>query len=97
MEPVCRIEIVIGAPHVPQLLEVLERHGLRGYSQIRGVTGAGERGHRWGDELTSVSSNSYVLTTCPPARLDALADDLRPLLAQVGGMCLVSDARWLPH
>ncbi len=97
MEPVCRIEIVIDAPHVRQVIAVLERHGLTGYSLIRGVTGSGERGRQLGDELTSVSSNSYLLTTCPPDRLEALADDLRPLLAQVGGMCLVSEARALKH
>ena len=97
MEPVCRIEIVIDAPHVPQVIALLERHGLTGYSLIHGVTGSGERGRRLGDELTSVSSNSYLLTTCPPESLEAVAADLRPLLVQVGGMCLVSDARALKH
>ncbi len=97
MIPVSRIEIVIDAPHVPQVIAVLARHGLHGYSLIRSVTGSGERGRRLGDELTSVSSNNYLLTTCPPERLEAVTEDLRPLLARVGGMCLVSDARFLDH
>jgi len=97
MEPICRIEIVIDALHVPQVIALLGRHGLRSWSLIRGVAGSGERGHQRGDELTAVSSNNYLLTTCPPDRLDAVAADLQPLLAQVGGMCLVSEARSLRH
>jgi hypothetical protein len=97
MEAVCRIEIVIAAPHSERVLALLDREGLHGYTLIRGVTGGGERGPQRGDEITGVSSNHYILTTCPPARLDAVTAALRPLLKKVGGVCLVSDARWLRH
>jgi PII-like signaling protein len=97
MKPVHRIEIVIDAPHSARVIELLARHGLRGYSLIRGVSGSGERGAQFGDELTGVSSNHYILTTCPPDKLDAVTDALRPVLRQVGGICLVSEANWLVH
>ena len=97
MIPVKRIEIVVDAPHGPRVTELLERHGLRGWSRVSGVAGSGERGRQLGDEITGVSSNQLILTTCPAARLDALLEELRGMLAQTGGMCLVSDALWLRH
>lgn len=92
-----RLELVVDAPHATQVLEVLQRHGLTGWSILRGVTGAGERGRQHGDDLTGVSSNHLILTTCAPEKLAPLLEDLRVVLARAGGMCLVSDAQWLRH
>ena len=97
MIPVRRLEIVVDAPHAERVLEVLSRHGITAWTLVRGVTGAGERGLQHGDGITEVSSNHLIVTTCPPEVLEALAEDLRSLLALVGGMCLVSDALWLRH
>lgn len=97
MRAVHRIEIVIDSPHADRVIEILADHGIRGYTQIRGVSGSGERGRMHGDELTGVSNNNYILTTCPPENLEAVTAALRPLLKRVGGICLVSDARWLVH
>jgi len=95
--PVKRLEIVIDAPHSARITEVLQRHGLTGWSVLRNVTGSGERGRQLGDELTGVSSNHLILTTCSPEALGPLIEDLRELLVRAGGMCLVSDASWLRH
>ena len=97
MIPVKRIEIVVNAPYSPRIIKVLERHGLGGWSIIRHITGSGERGSQWGDELTGVSSNNMIVTTCAPDKLDALMADLGTLLTRAGGICMVSDAHWLPH
>jgi len=97
MQTVHRIEIVIDAPHSSQVIAILAAEGLSGYTLIRGVSGAGERGLRRGDEISNVSNNNYILTTCPPEKLGDITAALRPLLQQVGGICLVSDARWLLH
>lgn len=97
MQEVHRIEIVVDASHSPRVIRLLNEHGLKGYTLIKGVVGVGERGEQWGDEITGVSNNNYLLTTCPPDRLEALTTDLRPILKRVGGICLVSDARWLGH
>ena len=97
MKPVKRIEIVIDALHARAVLEVLERHALSGWTQLRVEAGAGERGVRRDDELSGVTTNSLVITTCAPEALEALAEDLRPLLVRFGGVCLISDARWLLH
>jgi PII-like signaling protein len=94
---VIRLEIVVDAVHSAQVIDILVGSGLKGYTLIRGVSGAGERGRQHGDDITGVSSNNYILTTCNPEALDALTNVLRPLLKRVGGICLVSDARWLGH
>ena len=57
----------------------------------------GECGWRGGDELTGVFINSYVMTACPPEKVTALVESLRPTLKQRGGVCLVSDAQCLIH
>lgn len=97
MKHVRRIEVVINAPHASKVIEVLGGLGLQDYTVIRGVSGAGERGLQRGDDITGVSNNVYILTTCAPADLDGVVDALRPLLRRAGGMCLVSDAHWIEH
>lgn len=97
MQHVVRIEIVVDSSHSSRVIEILHEEGLHGYTLIRGVSGAGERGLQLGDEITGVSNNNYILTTCAPDKLDAVTARLRPLLGRVGGICLVSDARWLKH
>jgi nitrogen regulatory protein PII len=97
MKSVHRIEIVVDAPHSHRVIECLEHVGVEGYTLIRGVSGSGERGLQLGDELTGVFNNHYILTTCEEGRLDEVSAALRPLLRRVGGICLVSDARWLLH
>ena len=97
MIPVKRLEIVIDAPYSERVTHLLERHGLQGWTLLRGATGSGERGARLGDEITGVSNNHLIVTTCPPERLDELLEALRGLLQRFGGMCLVGDALWLRH
>jgi PII-like signaling protein len=97
MIPVKRLEIVVDAPHGDDVTDLLTRHGLTGWTVVRGAAGAGERGRQLGDEITGVSSNHLIVTTCPQESLDALIEDLRTLLVRFGGMCLVSDALWLRH
>jgi hypothetical protein len=97
MKPIERVEIVVDALHAPAVLAVLERHGLSGWTLLRVAAGAGERGERRDDEPSGASSSSLLITTCAPEALEALAEDLRPLLQRYGGVCLVSSARWLLH
>lgn len=97
MIPVKRLEIVIDAPLSERVTTVLARHGLTGWTILRGATGKGDSGSRFADELTGVSNNHLILTTCRPDDLEPLMEDLRSLLQRYGGVCLVSDAQWLNH
>ena len=97
MIPVKRLEIVIDAPYSERVTRLLERHQVAGWTLVRGASGSGERGERLGDEITGISNNNVIVSTCPPDRLEALMTDLRVVLERYGGMCLVSDALWLRH
>lgn len=97
MQNVYRIEIVVDAHHSPRALKLLAELGLDSYTLIRGATGSGERGNQFGDDITGVNNNHYILTTCPAETVDQVAEALRPLLGRVGGICLVSEARSLIH
>jgi hypothetical protein len=95
--PVKRLEIVIDAPYSDRVTRLLQRHEVGGWTLVRGASGSGERGERLGDEITGVSNNNVILSTCRPEQLDALLADLRGVLKRYGGVCLVSDAHWLVH
>lgn len=97
MQTVKRIEIVVDALEVPDLIRRLEAAGATGYTVIRDATGKGERGLRDGGELTGVFKNSYVLTACPPEQAEKIVEAVRPILKLRGGVCLVSDALWVIH
>ena len=97
MIPVKRVEIVIDAPYSERVTGLLDRHGVEGWTLIRGASGSGERGERLGDEITGVSNNHIIISTCAPDRLDALVEDLRTVLKRYGGVCLVSDAGSIRH
>ncbi len=97
MTPVKRIEIVIDRIFVDQVLSALDRAGGTGYTLLRNATGKGDRGERLGDELTDVFSNCCVIAAVPVEHAPRLVEAIRPILREVGGMCLVSDAQWLLH
>ena len=97
MKHVHRIEIVVDAAHTPGVIRLLSKARLDGYTLIRGVSGSGDRGPRMSDDITGVSNNNYILTTCAPEALEAVTTALRPILKKYGGICLISDAQWLIH
>jgi nitrogen regulatory protein PII len=98
MKPCKRIEIVIEAPMVPRLTELLRIAGAPAYTLIPDVRGAGDRGERRADELAGDSSNCLVLIACDDeGTVDIILETVRPLLSRSGGVCLVSEAQWLRH
>ena len=97
MIAVKRIEMIIDASHTPLLIRALKAADAPGYTLVRDVQAAGDRGERGGDVLTNVFRNCYLIVAAPPDKVEAILDAVRPLLEQYGGMCLVSDAQWLSH
>ncbi len=97
MRPIKRVEIVADSADIPQIIRLLERRGVSGYTIVRDVAGRGERGMRLGDDPGGAFQNSYLLTTCEPEQIEALVESIRPVLQRRGGVCLVTDAWWVRH
>ena len=98
MKDVKRLEIVIDAAHTPELITALKATNAPGYTLLRDVHGAGDRGDRAGDGLGNVFRNCYViLAIADDPTVQAVIDAVRPLIQAHGGMCLMSEAKWLKH
>jgi nitrogen regulatory protein PII len=97
MQAVKRVEIVIDAPEMPHLLELLESVGAKDYTIIKEAHGRGDRGLRGGDVFSGVFDNTYLLIACAPDVAERLVEAVRPVLRRRGGICLVSDALWVRH
>jgi PII-like signaling protein len=97
MEPIKRLEIVIESAQEHAVVERIARSGIDGYTLFREVAGYGGRGDRDADGLTSVFQNVCFIVAAPPDAAQHLIEAIRPLLAESGGICLVSDAMWLDH
>ena len=97
MRPVKRVEIVVEALVLPRVTEIVDAAGIRGYTVLRNAGGKGGHGERRDDELVDTNRNACLVVACEEAQLEPLLAALRPLLSRWGGMCLVSDARWVVH
>lgn len=97
MKPVKRVEIVVDALEVSHVLELLADIDINAYTVIREAHGKGERGTRGGDAFSGAFDNSYVIIACDASQVDELVETIRPVLKQLGGICLVSDAMWVLH
>ena len=97
MQTVKRVEIITDSVKMREIRAILEENEVEGYTIIRNVIGKGGRGMQSGDELTGVFTNTYLLTTCAPEKIEELVGSIRPVLKQSGGICLVSDAQSVRH
>jgi nitrogen regulatory protein PII len=97
MENVKRVEIIIDAPEVSSLLEVLRKLNITSHTVFSNLTGAGHRGERRNDEPGGGSGNACVVAAIAPEMLPAVVAAVRPLLKRRGGLCLVTDAQSVPH
>lgn len=93
MKTIERLEIVVDAYHVRAIETVLEKHGVPGWSVVRDLAGAGNRGDQLADDVTGVSSNHMILTTVDPEVLDALVADVQVLLDRFGGVLIALPGR----
>ncbi|GIG40300.1 P-II family nitrogen regulator [Cellulomonas phragmiteti] len=94
MQHVKRLDLVVGSRVATRFLEALDTLGLPHRTVIPGVHGYGQHGPRGSDPFATFD-NTYLLVAVPPDRVDEVVAALQPLLQEVGGMCLVSDARWV--
>lgn len=97
MKSMKKVEIVIDSLHIPKIIKILEGKGVSGYTIIRDVQGKGDRGVMPGDEVADVFKNSYIFTVCDEKTSMEIAEEIKPLLKKIGGICIISDVLWISH
>ncbi len=98
MTPCHRIEIVIEKTLAKRTAEKLVALEVPGYTLIDQAGGLGDRGERRADEPTGSSTNVVFIIACETeTEVDKIVEGIRPLLARSGGLCLISEARWVQH
>lgn len=93
--PMKRIEIVIDAGKLEELIGLLMEAGAKGYTVIRKAGGLGSRGKRSPDVVLCDEGNAVVILACKEDQATRIAQGLRPRLKKFGGMCLISNCEWL--
>lgn len=97
MRSVKRIEILTGVQEYPLVERALRACGITGYIVLRDVHGKGNRYLEAVDFLTGEAESLLIKTTCPPERLDAVIEAIRPILGRYGGTCVTYDAECMIH
>lgn len=97
MELVKKVEIITNSLELPQVLKILEKAGVSGYTIIENVTGTGDRGRVINDLATQALTNGYVMSICTEKQEHQLVAAIEPVLKKFGGVCIVSDAQWIVH
>lgn len=97
MQEVKKVEIIISSLHIEDALKILDAVSVSGYTIIKDTGGKGDRGLSSSD-IDYLFSGSYLMTVCTNERqLSNLEEKITPLLKKVGGVCLVTDAKWVNH
>jgi nitrogen regulatory protein PII len=97
VEAVKKLEIITNSLELQQVLKILEKAGVSGYTVIEDVIGKGNRGRVINDLESHALTNGYVMCICTEKQEHELVEAIRPLLKRFGGVCIVSDAKWIAH
>ncbi|MFM6188798.1 P-II family nitrogen regulator [Planktothrix sp.] len=97
MQDIKKVEIIIDTFHIQDALNILEQVKVSGYTVIQNTSGKGDRGLSCSD-LDCDFTSSYIMTVCTNEKqLNTLIELIKPLLQKVGGVCLLTDAKWVIH
>ena len=90
-----RIEIVVAKESLNELVDLLREARIRGYTVIKKAGGLGSRGERDPEDYPLEEENAVMVIACEEELAERLIMLLHPRLKDLGGMCLVSDCRWV--
>ena len=95
MELVKKVEVITNSLELPQVMKILEKASVSGYTIIENVTGTGDRGRILNDLATQALTNRYAMSICTEKQEHQLVAAIEPVLKKFGGVCIVSDAQWI--
>ena len=97
MESIRRVEIIVPRAELENLLALLNKNKVEGYTLIEKVSGMGHRGIQDGYGLTDTFMNSMIIWYTSVSKFELLKDDIRKMLDHCSGICAVSEAQWVKH
>ncbi len=90
-----KLEIIIDQPHLRRVVEVLERHTVRGYTVLPTLSGKGSRGDWVPDRLTHADDRVVVVAVMAKEIADETLESLAELFLELPGVAFVSEVRVL--
>lgn len=97
MKNVIKLEIITEKRAIEQVVAIIEKHGVNGYTIINEVTGKGKRGIKHGEDLNDVFANCMIITVCEEAQAILIEADLKDFLKRISGICIASEVKYLLH
>lgn len=88
-----RIEVLVDQPLVQRVIDAALQVGVKGYTVLPTLSGAGEGGDWSEDQLSGALSKVMFATVTHEERAKQLIDRLTPLLETYGIVVLVSDVQ----
>ncbi len=97
MKNLQKIEVITEKRSIDIVIEMIEKHGVTGYTLIPNVTGKGKRGIKHGDDLNDVFINSMLITVCEETVAEEIVKEIKVFLQDVSGVCFVTDVKYVLH
>jgi nitrogen regulatory protein PII len=97
MEAQKKIEIVISTLDAREVIQTFEKYGHKAYTRIEDIKGRGERGLQDGQGLARAFSNDMLIFVVSATLFQQVKEELRELMTEYGGICLISDVQSLIH
>lgn len=79
-----RIEVLVDRPLAPLIVEAASQAGIKGYSLLPVLGGAGQGGSWSDDEISGAQAKLIFLTVASQEKTDRLVERLSPLLDSHG-------------
>ena len=97
MEALKKVEVVISSLDAQEVIRVFDKYGHSAYTRVEDITGSGERGTQDGPGLARAFSNDLLIFVVSEPVFEKAKEEIRLLMEDYGGMCLVSDVQSLIH
>ena len=88
-----RLDLIFSERELDNILSVLERGEVPGYTVLKHATGRGpERVVSEDMEFTGFGSNAHVIIFCEQEIIDKIKDNIKSVLSYYGGVAYLSEA-----
>ena len=89
-----RVDLIFGERELDQMLVLLEKAEVPGYTVMKHVTGRGpERIVSEDMEFTGLGANAHVIVFCDEETLERISKAVKPILEYYGGVGFIAEAK----